>query len=352
MASSARNDFVGYICTDPDEENEQRCLQVDARSMTDPTAHGTSVVGPIAGAMGGVNPNARIIPFVLSGDPPAICIIRALRTVLALQLGTSNVFNLDTGIYTPPRAVLNFSFGQLFFPVMNDILDEDTNDVWEILLPRLRRYNVDVVTAAGNGGPGETVDFTTPQVHGGPDSHLIIVGSTDASGFASTTTQFAPAHLKLVDIYAIGEDILVPWASTDVPGQRNLFATRDGTSFSAPIITGLLSMLIARQDITGTVSNGVKAKDILRAQAINFKGQVWPNIEGYFIPRAATPWGPIACSPPARFFKPMTSLSFHNIPSGVPAISASAVTLNFASYTEARPVSYVFSILIRPIVLL
>jgi subtilisin family serine protease len=224
------------------------------------------------------------------------------------------------------------------------------HSVWEDLLPRLSAYNVDVVTSAGNDGPQAFVSKTSPQIDRGPDSKLIIVGATDASGFPIDATQFAPPRLALIDIYAIGQDVLVPWAEADldVPGQSNRFATVSSTSFAAPIVAGLLSMLIARQDVTGTVNNRVKAKDVLRNQAVNLKGRDWPNIEGYFIPRAATPWGPIACPQPARPIKTMTSFSLQNVPTNVPDIAASAVTLNFASYTVARPVSYVFSILIRP----
>jgi subtilisin family serine protease len=314
--------------------------------MRDTVSHGTSIVGLIAGAMGGVNPNALIIPLALGPSMFVVCILRALRTILALQLGTATLFSLTTGIFTPRRAVLNFSIGTLFLPDIG--LGVGAHDVWEDMLPRLNAYNVDVVTSAGNDGPKAFVSNTSPQINGGPDSKLIIVGATDASGFPTGATQFAPPRLALVDIYAIGQDVLVPWADVPIPGQDNRFATVSGTSFAAPIVAGLLSMLIARQDVTGTVNNGVKAKDVLRNQAVNLKGRDWPNIEGYFIPRAATPWGPIACPQPARPIKTMTSFSLQNVPTDVPDIAASAVTLNFASYTVARPVSYVFSILIRP----
>lgn len=304
--------------------------------MKDTAAHGTGVVSLIAGAMGGVNPNVLIIPLALDPSLSTLCILRALRTGLSLQLGTATPFQFITGMFTPGRAVLNFSAGTPFLPDIG--VGGGAHGAWEAMLPRLNASNV---TTAGNDGPQALVTNSSPQIHGGPNSTLIVVGATDASGLPTLSTQFAPAHLALVDIYAIGEKVLVPWADLGVPGQSNCFTIRSGTSFAAPIITGLLSMLIARQDVTGTVNNGVMAKNVLRNQAINFKGQVWSNIEGYFIPRAATPWGPIACPQPARFFNPMTSFSFQNVPTNVPVIATSAVTLNFASYTVARPITCV-----------
>jgi len=295
MDSSARNNFVSYNCMIPDGESVQRCSRVDTRTMRDTASHGTSIVGLIAGVMGGVNPNALIIPLALGPSLAVVCILRALRTILVLQLGTATPFQFATGMFTPRRVVLSYSLGTLFLPDIG--LGVGAHSVWEDMLPRLNAYNVDVVTSAGNDGPRAFVSNTSPQIDGGPDSKLIIVGATDASGFPTDATQFTPARLALIDIYAIGQDVLVPWAEADfdVPGQSNRFTTVSGTSFAAPIVAGLLSMLIARQDVTGTVNNGVKAKDVLRNQAVNLKGRDWPNIEGYFIPRAATPWGLIAC---------------------------------------------------------
>src|ERR1700680_4938988 len=100
MDSSARNNFVGYNCINPDGGNVQRCSRVDTRTMRDTVSHGTSIVGLIAGAMGGVNPNALIIPLALGPSMFVVCILRALRTILALQLGTATLFQLTTGIFT------------------------------------------------------------------------------------------------------------------------------------------------------------------------------------------------------------------------------------------------------------
>jgi subtilisin family serine protease len=48
--------------------------------MKDTAAHGTGVVGLIAGAMGGVNPNVLIIPLALDPSLSTLCILRALYT--------------------------------------------------------------------------------------------------------------------------------------------------------------------------------------------------------------------------------------------------------------------------------
>ena len=101
MDSSARNNFVGYNCMIPDGESVQRCSRVDTRTMRDTASHGTSIVGLIAGAMGGVNPNALIIPLALGPSLAVVCILRALRTILVLQLGTATPFQFATGMFTP-----------------------------------------------------------------------------------------------------------------------------------------------------------------------------------------------------------------------------------------------------------
>jgi len=186
-------------------------------------AHGTAVAGIIAAAANGIG---------ITGVAPAAMIL----PIRACDGGCSNLDVHDGIIYAVDHGadIINISLGGI---VSGDVLMEDAASY-------ARSRDVLLVTAAGNGdssGNGIDLDNLPPGqefVPGGlPHSNIINVASSSDRDVLSGFSNFGP---RTVDIAAPGEEIL----TTDTPGPFS--AGWQGTSFSAPIVSGVAALLLSK----------------------------------------------------------------------------------------------------------
>ena len=121
--------------------------------------------------------------------------------------------------------------------------------------PITAAYNagVVVVCAAGNDGQALTDSESTwespvcnegdPLLH---NNHLIGVGAVDRYDRKASYSNFDSSHSHFVDIMAPGDAIYGDAAYfPDFPAFTSYFQTNSGTSFSSPIIAGLVALLIS-----------------------------------------------------------------------------------------------------------
>ncbi len=210
----------------------------------DENGHGTVVSGIIAASsdngqgIAGVNPHARIMP---------LRVLNAFGHTRASFLARALVYAVDNG-----ARVVNVSLGGAGeSPMLVDALDY------------AEERGVLVVTAAGN--EAAALEGILPGVH----PSTLTVASTDLADRRAVFSN----HGSAVDLAAPGLDVLSLRARfTDTllgipdvayePGQAWVGAdTRyyrvGGTSFSAPLVTGIASLLLARDP-------GLRAADLRR----------------------------------------------------------------------------------------
>ena len=167
----------------------------------------------------GVAPEAMILPIrVCSGGSCG-----------SLEVHDGIIYAVDQG-----ADIINVSLGGI---VTGDILMEEA-------IAYARSRNVLVVTATGNGdasGNGIDLDNLPPGqqlVPGGlPLSNILNVASSSDRDILSGFSNFGPGT---VDVAAPGEEIL----TTDTPDPFS--GGWQGTSFSAPIVSGVAALLSRR----------------------------------------------------------------------------------------------------------
>jgi subtilisin family serine protease len=180
--------------------------------------HGTSVAGTVAGRLdnaigaAGVAPDASILPI-------RVCDVDGCDTD-AIARGV--IYATDHG-----ATVINLSLG-----------GQLRSSVEEAAIAYAVRKGVTVVASAGNGGSDCTEDAVASAKCGNlvawpaafPD--VISVSAADATGVSAWAT-----HNVQVDLSAPGEGIIAP-----APG--NVFEAVDGTSFSAPLVSGTVAAML------------------------------------------------------------------------------------------------------------
>ncbi|MDA9129268.1 S8 family serine peptidase [Candidatus Gracilibacteria bacterium] len=193
--------------------------------------HGTMVSGIIAATQNneegiiGISENAKIMPlrvFGLDDEVSTEKIIEAMN------------FAIDNG-----ANVINMSLGQRQFKY---------SDSYDEVMRRAYENNVIVVIAAGNGDElslSETgVDLTknpiAPVCNNGDNDIQFSIGvySSDSEGYRTNWTNYG----NCADFMAPGVDIV----STSIPiyngNYGDNYNVADGTSFSAPIISGIVAL--------------------------------------------------------------------------------------------------------------
>ena len=89
-----------------------------------------------------------------------------------------------------------------------------------------------VVCVAGMGNKGNNYDPGYPALY----DNVLSVGAVDHSGVVSN---ISTRHQTQVDVYALGEDVLVAKNTTAKPFERD-----HGTSFASPAVAGLIAILV------------------------------------------------------------------------------------------------------------
>ncbi len=266
-------------------------------------AHGTHVAGVVAAvqdnAIGiqGVAPNARIMSLIAC-DSKGLCnssdITRAIRyavdngaKIINLSLSSSGTTNFSTEYNSAIRYA--YEHGTL------------------------------IVAAAGNGDKegsvGEDLNLIpqSPVCNNNDQNMVLGVGAINDFGLRTIWSNFGT---NCVDVYAPGDDIL----STAVPNLENgqAYSSMDGTSFSAPMITGIAAILkgmhpemnpkellehlkVSSWQQIASLSNAMRTSYIPYQIVINPIGDMSANVPSSTIhitppPTSVAPPGNLVCS--------------------------------------------------------
>lgn len=263
--------------------------------------HGTQMAAMIAGWSSGVNPQAGLMPLRVPASSRLNHLAAAAAQVRILQTNNNN-----------KRSILSFSQQVRLTDLQTSGLNTPW-DIFDVLIPNLNGRGVDIVTAAGNDGTSRSQEAYqyTPHRWSGDAGTVIAVGSCDDDSVRDDTSRFVyrqgeplPNH-GFPDIYNIGTDLLMPQLAD---GSGWGWTVNSGTSASAALTSGLLSLLLARNP---TPAGGL-TKAMLKNIADNRKGNFYladsslppsqpgepeipdpgkvPDTEAYRAPRAATDW--------------------------------------------------------------
>ncbi len=195
--------------------------------------HGTMVAGLVAAkkdnrkGVAGIAPNVKIMPLIvvdLEGNIVTSRIIDAIK--YAVENG-ANIINLSLG-------------GMGYTTDYNPAFDEVVKYAYD--------HNVLVIAAAGNGtrdrltgeltgiGQNLSVNRTSPVCNDGEKNWVIGVGATNVNNEITRWSNYTDRPSGCIDVWAPGEKI----ATTTL---LNEYVTSDGTSFSAPIISGVAALV-------------------------------------------------------------------------------------------------------------
>ncbi len=188
--------------------------------------HGTMVASLAAGNITGLATKANIVGLEVldkTGDTTTFQIVQALHWIRE---------------HATMPAVVNLSVGG----TKSRFMDEAIMQLIEVGIP--------VVVAAGNDDTN--ADLTSP----GDINEAIVVGAVNSNGKKAAFSNYG----ETVDVYAPGEDVLVarPLSKT--------YATGSGTSFSAPLVAGLVALMLEKSpsmkphEIERQVTLAVKSK--------------------------------------------------------------------------------------------
>lgn len=205
----------------------------NSKNITTLGNHGTMVAG-IIGAEGsnnigitGINWNIRLMPLIACDDNGCgdVAIKKAIK--YAVDNG-ADIINLSLG-----GSVFNYT--------------DDYNEIIKYAFDE----NVLVVISAGNGdldgGIGRNLNITkvSPVCNDGNGNMVLGVGAVDSNNKITSWSNYG----NCVDIYAPGEKIIstaVPAHSSAGSSLDGLYDYADGTSFSAPIVTGIAALIKAQ----------------------------------------------------------------------------------------------------------
>ncbi len=200
--------------------------------MTTRGTHGTMVAGIIGAVsnnqvgIAGINSGVRLMPLIVC-DSQSGCSTSAI--VKAIRYAADNgakIINMSlstwatTGYTTEFNSAIKYAYDK----------------------------GAIIVAAAGNGdvegGIGQDLNIIpqSPVCNEGSNFLVVGVGAVDANNYLTAWSNFGS---KCVDAYAPGVDIV----TTAVPAYSTLggfYDQGDGTSFAAPIISGIISLLIQK----------------------------------------------------------------------------------------------------------
>ena len=188
--------------------------------------HGTWVAGIATGTGGGNSPHVGVAPGAKlvglrigsSGGFPEWAALRGLEWIIA---------NKET--YNISVAVCSWGI------VLGGPNDHNGNSAISRTADEVVAAGINVVVAAGNSALSATV--TSP----GDANNVITVGSVSDNHIISTFSSEGPTTdgRTKPDVAAPGESITGPWSKSDTG-----YYTGDGTSASAPIVGGLIALML------------------------------------------------------------------------------------------------------------
>lgn len=186
-------------------------------------SHGTGVAGIIGAERGngvgsdGIAPAVELMTLraVPNGDERDKDVANAIR------------YAVDNGAH-----VINMSFGKAYSPFKR-VVDEAVRHAED--------KGVLLVHAAGNDGANlaEETNYPSPVYDDGERAqNWIEVGASGWQGAAQLAADFSNYGAEQVDVFAPGVDIY----TADV---EESFQTNSGTSFAAPVVTGIAALIMA-----------------------------------------------------------------------------------------------------------
>ncbi|KAJ6483434.1 peptidase S8/S53 domain-containing protein [Mycena sanguinolenta] len=215
-------------------------------STDDVDGHGTGVVSVAAGLTLGVAPNAAIIPMKIMGQYQDLMDDTNRPTVIPSQYlvaGISNAIKHYTTVGNGRPAIINISITMWRSVALETIVSQAV------------AAGMHVVVAAGNEGQ----DVCGRWIR---NMGQITVGATNIADEITSFSNSGPC----VDLYAPGDSIL---GATVFGNSDTTTRLWEGTSFSAPLVSGMIAALISSgtnlgpaamkariiQDATGTITN-------------------------------------------------------------------------------------------------
>ncbi|MCW2971970.1 MAG: peptidase and in, kexin, sedolisin [Thermoleophilia bacterium] len=208
----------------------------DTGATYDAVGHGTAVASIIAGGgvgMAGVAPDARILPLKVYDDSEVgFQMAGYLQAIRYAADNGAKVINISLGCGGLAACYSQPELDALAYAASKGVL---------------------VVAAAGNGdASGRGMNNDSPSTPDYPSDYdlpnIVSVTASTRLGSWSTWSNYGPVN---VDLAAPGEGILVA-----TPGGG--YKTADGTSFSAPYVTGAAALVSAA--VPGVTPTDIRAK--------------------------------------------------------------------------------------------
>lgn len=200
--------------------------------------HGTHVAGTIVGeasnnyGISGVAPKCSFIPVQISNETGVITTSSILDGIFYALKNDAKIINLSLGFSLGNKAQA-LTISEQKNIIKNKFLDEEK--LWKEVFQIVADEGAIVIQAAGNDGILADVD---PMKR---SENTIIVGASDKK---NKRTKFSNYGDK-VDIYAPGEEIY-----SSLPDDNMGYL--NGTSMSAPIISGCVALYLSRNKDTKT----------------------------------------------------------------------------------------------------
>lgn len=235
------DDVVGWDFVDGDNDPDAR-----PTGNFDPSAvsHGMHVAGLIGAAtdnrigVAGANWNCRIMPLRVADSS-----------------GTASVFDIIDAIdYAVEKGakVINVSLGSSY------------TVAYDPVIASAHAAGVTVVVSAGNFGVVYTTDPSTwysPVCNDGPmlgtDNYVLGVGATDQNDVAADwggglATHRDASGYNFVDLMAPGTDVYSTlYHEPTIAGLENQYGAMSGTSMAAPIVSGVVALMVAQYPLFG-----------------------------------------------------------------------------------------------------
>ncbi|PNP59719.1 hypothetical protein THARTR1_00598 [Trichoderma harzianum] len=200
--------------------------------------HGTAVASCALGANIGVSPKANLVSVAID-----------MSTEASIYDGIELAFKFVKDNNLQGKSVMNWSFGNRFESGVTRV-----GDWYQQAIKAFNDIGVVVVAAAGNfGNNDDDIEVTDerdlfsdirPASYSTSFPGLISVGAVDDEGFRASFSpkcDLADSTATCVTAYAMGDRVMLANIRSGTSG----YHADDGTSFAAPIISGLAAYLIS-----------------------------------------------------------------------------------------------------------
>ncbi|KAK0641822.1 peptidase S8/S53 domain-containing protein [Cercophora newfieldiana] len=223
---------------------------------SDAPFHGTCTADKAVGQDYGVSKRATLV-VVRMADLTLMEMMCALAEV---------ILDLEDYPERRKRAVVTMSLGGPLYDVTNVV-----HNMIDGLVGRIIRFDVPVVVPAGNSADEsgrEQIDCV-PAIFASDSNPLIVVGSTNTTGYRSEFSQTGPQ----LTLYGVGEEVTCHSDPSGLPA-----INKEGTSFPTAMVAGEIANLLSYDTVPFDTSDGNLVKN-LREYLMNGDGS-WERTPG------------------------------------------------------------------------